>query len=219
MKKLHVVQNKIMWNIYDGDRYTWNASMHVALDVRTLNEDVKRACAKLYQASGNTTTQSLQHWGITTPRPPDQIRYYISRSQMQATYEWRTDVAVAANNNSNTWMDTPHLRNQGHTSVRCFYPHIIIHQATSYGGTDGPWNVPSPCDRYEGNKLLLSSLFSFFLSFTPNKRTHITAKVWILLYRTCNQPSDWHLPSSEGFMVPQNSRILFSSILQKNPRP
>jgi hypothetical protein len=40
--KLQVIQNKILRNIDDGDRYTSNKAIHIALDVRTLNEDIKQ---------------------------------------------------------------------------------------------------------------------------------------------------------------------------------
>jgi hypothetical protein len=49
MKNLQIIQNKIIRSIYDGDRYTSNILIHIALDVRTLNEEIKRASAKLYQ--------------------------------------------------------------------------------------------------------------------------------------------------------------------------
>jgi hypothetical protein len=49
MKKLQAIRNKSIWSIYDGDRYASNTSICTALDVRALNEEVKRACAKLYQ--------------------------------------------------------------------------------------------------------------------------------------------------------------------------
>jgi hypothetical protein len=49
MKKLQAIRNKTIRRIYDGDRYASNTSIHIALDVRALNDEVKRACAKLYQ--------------------------------------------------------------------------------------------------------------------------------------------------------------------------
>jgi hypothetical protein len=47
---------------------------------------------------------------------------------MQATCEWRTNVAVVAYK-GNATMDTPHLRNQGPPSDPCFYPDTIIESA------------------------------------------------------------------------------------------
>jgi hypothetical protein len=49
MKKLQVIENKILWSIYNWNRYTSSTSMHIALDVRSLNDEIKRASAKLYQ--------------------------------------------------------------------------------------------------------------------------------------------------------------------------
>jgi hypothetical protein len=49
MKQLQVVQNKITWTIYDGERYTSNTSIYIALDVRTLKEEIERPSAKLCQ--------------------------------------------------------------------------------------------------------------------------------------------------------------------------
>jgi Icc-related predicted phosphoesterase len=48
MKKLQVVQNKIIRTVYEGDRYTSNTSIHMALGVTTLNE-MERASTELYQ--------------------------------------------------------------------------------------------------------------------------------------------------------------------------
>jgi hypothetical protein len=41
MKKLQVIQIEMIQSIYDGDRYTSNISIHTALDVRALNEEIK----------------------------------------------------------------------------------------------------------------------------------------------------------------------------------
>jgi Icc-related predicted phosphoesterase len=49
---LKVIQNIILRSIYDGGTYTSNTSFHVALGVRALNEEIKRASAKLYQRIG-----------------------------------------------------------------------------------------------------------------------------------------------------------------------
>jgi hypothetical protein len=49
MKKLQVIQNKIVWNIYEGDRFTSNTSIHITLDGRTLTEEIESASTKLYQ--------------------------------------------------------------------------------------------------------------------------------------------------------------------------
>jgi hypothetical protein len=48
-EKLQVIQNKIILYAYYEGRYASNESIHIALDVRTLNEEIKRAPAKLYQ--------------------------------------------------------------------------------------------------------------------------------------------------------------------------
>jgi hypothetical protein len=56
MKKLQVIQNKIIRSIYDRDRYTSNTSIHLELGVRSLNEEIRGA-----SASGNTTNRSQQH--------------------------------------------------------------------------------------------------------------------------------------------------------------
>jgi Icc-related predicted phosphoesterase len=49
MKKLQAIQNKITRSICDGDRYATNISIHMALGVRTSNEEIKTASTKLYQ--------------------------------------------------------------------------------------------------------------------------------------------------------------------------
>jgi hypothetical protein len=99
--------------------------IHIALNVRTLTEEIKRASAKLHQR--DQATWQRNHSSTCTTLTPDQIRCCISRSQMQTTYKWRTSVAVAPYNKNKTRMDTPHLRSQGPQSDRYFYPHIIIH--------------------------------------------------------------------------------------------
>jgi hypothetical protein len=49
-----------------------------------------------------------------------------NRSHMQATYEWRSCVAVTLYNKGKARMDTPHLRSQAPPSDWGFYPHIMI---------------------------------------------------------------------------------------------
>jgi Icc-related predicted phosphoesterase len=49
MKKLQVIENRIIWVIYDGDRYASNTPSHIVLHVRNLNEEIIRASAKLYE--------------------------------------------------------------------------------------------------------------------------------------------------------------------------
>jgi hypothetical protein len=48
--KLHVIQNNIIRSVYDGNKYASNTSSLIALDVRTLNEEINRSSAKLYQS-------------------------------------------------------------------------------------------------------------------------------------------------------------------------
>jgi hypothetical protein len=48
-QKLQVIQNKILWSIYDEDIYTSNTSIHIELGVGFLNDVIKRGTAKLYQ--------------------------------------------------------------------------------------------------------------------------------------------------------------------------
>jgi hypothetical protein len=58
MKKLIFVQNKMIRSIYEGDRYTSDTSIHIAPNVRTLNDEIKEYPQSFINASGNTTTQS-----------------------------------------------------------------------------------------------------------------------------------------------------------------
>lgn len=110
MLKLHVIPNKIIRSIYDRDRYTSNISIYIELDARSLNEEIKRASAKLFERimqhnSINTTTTS-------TTSTRDRSRHCSNRSHIQATYMWRTSVAVSCYDTTNIRMDTPHLRSQ-----------------------------------------------------------------------------------------------------------
>jgi hypothetical protein len=76
MKKLQVIETKIIRSIYDRNRYAPNTSMHITLGVTTLNEEIKRACAKLNQrfrqldnpiiAAGNCNIH--MHYFYTRPR-------------------------------------------------------------------------------------------------------------------------------------------------------
>jgi hypothetical protein len=51
-----VIQREVIRSMCDRGTYTSNVSIHIALRVTTLNDDIKRATAKLYiNASGNTT--------------------------------------------------------------------------------------------------------------------------------------------------------------------
>jgi hypothetical protein len=77
MKKLQVIQNKIIRVIYNRGRYTSNKSIHIALGARTLNEEIKRAPSKLHQrirqydnpiiaTLGNDI--HMQHYSCTRPK-------------------------------------------------------------------------------------------------------------------------------------------------------
>jgi hypothetical protein len=47
-KKLQIIQNKIIRSIFGEDKYTSNTSIHRALGVRSLSEEIERESAKLY---------------------------------------------------------------------------------------------------------------------------------------------------------------------------
>jgi hypothetical protein len=117
--------------------HTSNTSIHITLDVITWKEDIKRAETKLYhriRQHDKPNIAALRNYDIHMHySTPEQSRYYVNRSQMQASYEWRTSDAVAPYNKSNTRMDTPHLRSLGPPSDRCFYPHVVIQPSRLLG--------------------------------------------------------------------------------------
>jgi hypothetical protein len=65
MKKLQVIQNKIFRSVYDVDVSTSNAWIHIDLGVRILTEEIKGACAELYQRirqHENPTMAALENY-------------------------------------------------------------------------------------------------------------------------------------------------------------
>jgi hypothetical protein len=66
--------------IYDENRYALNTLIHIAVDVRILNEEIKRATAKLYQRirkRDNPIIAALGNYdNICTTPIPDGSREY-----------------------------------------------------------------------------------------------------------------------------------------------
>jgi hypothetical protein len=121
--RVKIFRTKLSRVIYGRNRYAWNAPIHIALGVNTLNEEIKRPSAKLCQPirqHDNPTTVAHPHphpHPSIHPSTPVQSWYYSNRSLVQATCEWHTAASVAPYSKSKTTMDTPRLRCQSDASI------------------------------------------------------------------------------------------------------
>jgi hypothetical protein len=81
MQKLQVIQNKILRSIYDEDIYTSNISIYIELGVRSLNDEIKRTSAKLYQRF----RQQLHHSSTRKLRHPHALLLHETKADLTLT--------------------------------------------------------------------------------------------------------------------------------------